>query len=339
MKSSLKAKLLQCNAFMLSMPGVPCVFYPHWKEYKNEINAMILARKAAGVHSESPVSDQCDASGYRATVTGTKGTLILELGNRVSSSQAGYTKAASGTGYAIWVKTSTNAAPTLIVSPGSQTYKTESLKVTMTAVATNGTPTIYYTLDGTNPKNSSTKKKYSSPLTITGTVTLKAYATLSGVDSEVQTHTYTYQAPQVTPITVAFQKPASWSKVYLYSWTDKGSVTEYTGKWPGTQMTKVNASGMYYHQFDASLKEINFIFNNGSGTQSSDLRTDEDVCYGWEAGDAKLIDCPGTDVEDVVSPVTPKLDINQPMYNMLGQPVNATYRGIVIQNGNKYLIL
>lgn len=339
MKSSLKAKLLQCNAFMLSMPGVPCVFYPHWKEYKNEINAMILARKAAGVHSESPVSDQCDASGYRATVTGTKGTLILELGNRVSSSQAGYTKAASGTGYAIWVKTSTSAAPTLIVSPGSQTYKTESLKVTMTAVATNGTPTIYYTLDGTNPKNSSTKKKYSSPLTITGTVTLKAYATLSGVDSEVQTHTYTYQAPQVTPITVAFQKPASWSKVYLYSWTDKGSVTEYTGKWPGTQMTKVNASGMYYHQFDASLKEINFIFNNGSGTQSSDLRTDEDVCYGWEASDAKLIDCPGTDVEDVVSPDTPKLDINQPMYNMLGQPVNATYRGIVIQNGNKYLIL
>jgi hypothetical protein len=104
-------------------------------------------------------------------------------------------------------------------------------------------------------------------------------------------------------------------------------------------MTKVNASGMYYHQFDDSLKEINFIFNNGSGTQSSDLRTDEDVCYGWEAGDAKLIDCPGTDVEDVVSPVTPKLDINQPMYNMLGQPVNVTYRGIVIQNGNKYLIL
>mgnify|MGYP002514082194 CR=1 FL=1 len=47
----------------------------------------------------------------------------------------------------------------------------------------------------------------------------------------------------------------------------------------------------------------------------------------------------GTDVEDVVSPDTPKLDTNQPMYNMLGQPVNATYRGIIIQNGNKYLIL
>jgi hypothetical protein len=65
-------------------------------------------------------------------------------------------------------------------------------------------------------------------------------------------------------------------------------------------MTKVNASGMYYHQFDASLKEINFIFNNGSGTQSADLWTDEDVCYGWENGKAKIIDCAGTDVDNII---------------------------------------
>ena len=65
-------------------------------------------------------------------------------------------------------------------------------------------------------------------------------------------------------------------------------------------MTKKNAKGLYYFTFDASVKEVNFIFNNGSGTQSADLWTDEDVCYGWENGKAKLIDCSGTDVEDVV---------------------------------------
>lgn len=33
-----------------------------------------------------------------------------------------------------------------------------------------------------------------------------------------------------------------------------------------------------------------------------------------------------------------ELDFNQPMYNILGVPVDATYKGIVIQNGRKYII-
>jgi hypothetical protein len=46
----------------------------------------------------------------------------------------------------------------------------------------------------------------------------------------------------------------------------------------------------------------------------------------------------GTDVEDVVID-TPVLDAAKPMYNVLGQQVDATYRGIVIQNGCKYIKL
>jgi hypothetical protein len=42
-----------------------------------------------------------------------------------------------------------------------------------------------------------------------------------------------------------------------------------------------------------------------------------------------------TDVENVVRPV---LDINAPMYDVMGRQVDATYRGIIIQNGNKYLL-
>mgnify|MGYP003294177118 FL=1 len=32
------------------------------------------------------------------------------------------------------------------------------------------------------------------------------------------------------------------------------------------------------------------------------------------------------------------LDVNAPMYDVLGRQVDATYRGVVIQNGNKYLL-
>ena len=41
-----------------------------------------------------------------------------------------------------------------------------------------------------------------------------------------------------------------------------------------------------------------------------------------------------TDVENVRQP----LDLNAPMYDVLGRIVDETYRGIIIQNGNKYLL-
>ena len=39
-----------------------------------------------------------------------------------------------------------------------------------------------------------------------------------------------------------------------------------------------------------------------------------------------------------VENVRPTLNVNAPMYDVLGRQVDATYRGIIIQNGNKYLL-
>ena len=39
-----------------------------------------------------------------------------------------------------------------------------------------------------------------------------------------------------------------------------------------------------------------------------------------------------------VENVRPALDLDAPMYDLLGRQVDATYRGIIIQNGNKYLL-
>ena len=40
--------ILACNAFMLAMPGTPCVFLKHWLDYKNDIKKMIEVRKRVG---------------------------------------------------------------------------------------------------------------------------------------------------------------------------------------------------------------------------------------------------------------------------------------------------
>lgn len=85
MTPALKGRLMQANAFLLSMPGVPCVFYPHWQKYKEDLKPMIVARKWAGVHSESEVKDEYStATGYQATVVGKYGWLILCLGDKAT---------------------------------------------------------------------------------------------------------------------------------------------------------------------------------------------------------------------------------------------------------------
>ena len=44
----------------------------------------------------------------------------------------------------------------------------------------------------------------------------------------------------------------------------------------------------------------------------------------------------GTHVDEVTTPA--QLDMNAPMYDVMGRQVDKTYKGIVIQNGNKYLL-
>ena len=340
MHPDIKDRLLQANAFILSMPGVPCIFYPHWKAHGDAIKPMILARKAVGVHSESAVSDEVIGNGYRAVVTGSKGSLILELGDACSSQSWGYSEVAAGPGYKMYI-TYEASAPLLTIHTPSTSYRTSTMSVKMTTVGFGGTPTIYYTLDGTDPKSSSTKQTYSGQLAISGTVTLKAYAELGGMQSEVQTYTYTYIPPQEAPITISFKKPSTWDKAYLYTWTADEELP--TGSWPGVLLEDMNGAGFYYHILNTTqAREIYFIFSNGAGIQSKDLLTYEDVCYGWKNENAVPVTCAQggvtTDIEEALSPMKiPNLDVNLPMYNVLGQRVNETYHGIVIQNGYKYV--
>lgn len=96
------------NAFMLCSPGTPCVFWPHWTQYKSQIKQMIAIRNAVGVHNNSAVrvlksTKDC----YMAEVTGSKGKLVVKIGSAMVS-PSGYTDSdikATGNGYCIWTKT------------------------------------------------------------------------------------------------------------------------------------------------------------------------------------------------------------------------------------------
>ena len=100
-------KVLQCNAYMLSMPGVPCVFWPHWVTFKEEIKKMINARYKTGVHSESSVNDEAGNGYYKATIYGKNGEIRLLLGpnSGYNTTPQGYTLAVKGTNYGVYYKT------------------------------------------------------------------------------------------------------------------------------------------------------------------------------------------------------------------------------------------
>lgn len=102
------------NAFMLCSPGTPCVFWPHWSQYKAEIKKMIAIRNAVGVHNNSKVNViKTSRNCYMAEVTGSKGSLVVKIGSEMAS-PSGYTDAdikASGTDYCIWTKTDVPDVP------------------------------------------------------------------------------------------------------------------------------------------------------------------------------------------------------------------------------------
>lgn len=93
-----KDYVLQASAYMLMMPGIPCVFYPHWVSYKDEINELIAIRKQAGIHSQSEVlEEESGQYKYHATIQGHRGKVIVRVGkNRSKTQPEGYELAVEG---------------------------------------------------------------------------------------------------------------------------------------------------------------------------------------------------------------------------------------------------
>ena len=260
MTSANKNNVLQANAYMLSMPGVPCVFYPHYYKYKSEIQAMIRARKSAGVHNMSNVTVNEVSSGKLiATVQGTKGKLMLKLGSDTST-PSGYKVVAQGSGYAMFVESSVSIVDpkpvaTLNISPAGGKYL-EAQKVSI--VCTDATAKIYYTLDGSEPTTDS--QLYTSAITISQNTVLKVFAVTSTSKTKVYTHEYRF-VDKNTPITVKCYKPASWAKVNIWAWNASGDLIK--GTWPGVAIND-DGDGWWSYTFDiATVRPVNVIFNDG----------------------------------------------------------------------------
>lgn len=76
-----RANVEAANAYILAMPGTPCIWISHWKPYKYTIKKCILARKIAGVtNTSSIIKSEGQDNGYVLIVKGDKGNVMLLLG-------------------------------------------------------------------------------------------------------------------------------------------------------------------------------------------------------------------------------------------------------------------
>ena len=259
----LRKDTIAANAYMLAMPGTPCIFQPHWNAYKSEIKEMIAARKYAGITNMSNYANkQSKKTLYVNEVTGTKHKLLVAVGNDADkyAGETGYTKILSGYHYAYFLS---NDAETSWTSMPSGSYE-EGFKTTLTAVSQTEGAKLVYTLNGSTPTAKSTTVESGKEISINGTCTLKVGLLVNGEVRNIATHQYTIEKFKAYKFMVYVNADAvKWSPLYCYTWKKAASV-----EWPGEKMTETKTIGgktWYYKEvsIDNANELVNIIFNNG----------------------------------------------------------------------------
>lgn len=260
----LRKDTIAANAYMLAMPGTPCIFQPHWNAYKSEIKEMIAARKYAGITNMSNYANkQSKKTLYVNEVTGTKHKLLVAVGNDAAgyAGETGYTKILSGYHYAYFLS---NDAETSWTSMPSGSYE-EGFKTTLTAVSQTEGAKLVYTLDGSDPTSKSTTVESGKEISINGTCTLKVGLLVNGEVRNIATHQYTIEKFKAYKFMVYVNADAvKWNPLYCYTWKKKESV-----EWPGEKMTEtktISGKTWYYKEvsIDNAAEVVNIIFNNGT---------------------------------------------------------------------------
>ena len=263
----LKRDTLAANAYMLAMPGTPCVFQPHWRAYKQEIKSMIEARKLAGITNMSNYTNKmAQTTCFANETTGNKAKLIVVVGNNTKAytPSTDYAQILEGYHYRYYLSKS---AETAWCNIPSGEYEA-GFKAKLTAVSQNSNAKLVYTTDGTDPTAKSKQVATGSTINIDETCTLKVGLLINGTVTGIRTYKYTVKAFEPYTITVYANadQVTNWgSAMYFYAWNSSGDFTE---KWPGTAVTAtktLNGKKWYYMDFKIKSKDaiVNIIFNQG----------------------------------------------------------------------------
>lgn len=366
----LKKDTLAANAFMLAMPGTPCVFFKHWIKYKSEIKAMIEARKLAGITNTSAYSSFRSNSGYFANVIKTDNTnrLLVVVGNekQVEPNSNQWTKILSGYHYAYYLA---NTLETAWADKGSGEF-TSAFDVTLTAVSATSDAKLVYTTDGSDPTASNgTQVSSGSTIKIDSEkdVTLKVGLLIGSTVSGIITRSFKYKEaekePEVTipdfctvnegEICAFFEAPPTWTNtIHCWAWADSpaDNFTYANKNWPGVACAELgraaNGNKVWKWTWDGT-KEKNsratqpekIIFNNNGQPQTGNMTFVNGGYYAYDTttqGELK-----GTVTTGIDAIYHYDSNVSANIYSLDGRLVssdgnlNSLPKGIYITNGKK----
>jgi len=358
----LRKDTLAANAFMMAMPGTPCVFLKHWQEYPTEIKAMVAARKAAGLNNESSYANFRTSQKYYAIIskTNNENRLLAVMGNvadiEATITEQQWVKVLEGYHYAYFFPATMNTA---YVDLATGIYDKEQKARLVAVTATEGAQLVY-TTDGSDPTAQSTKAASGTTITIpTGTTTLKVALLTGSAVSGMVTRTYTVRKPASDEIVIPsfcqvnegeicafFEAPRNWTQtIKCWAWDTNANNVNYTGgTWPGVECTKLgsadNGNIVWKWTFKASdfkgaagaaKKPSHIIFSSNGSPQTEDL-VFVDAGYYTEKGFFAA-------VPSGINDITVDKPVDTAIYTLDGRRVKTVTRpGIYIRNGKMVIM-
>lgn len=355
---------LAANAYLIAMPGTPCVFYTHWLAYKNEIKAMVDARKTAGItNTSSFLNLKSEAGCYaNAVKVGGESKMVVAVGNNVASftPSSAYTLVLSGYHYRYFLAKSLE---TVWADRSSGVYN-DAFKVKLTAVSNTSDAQLVYTTDGTTPTASSRKVASGTDIDIEESCTLKVGLLISGSVSGIIERNYTIKKNNFEPKTITVycrvgDGVTGWTSMNYWTWSDFGHAPTNTS-WPGDRITdtkQVDGKTWYYKDFTLTSEDdyVNFVFSNGNGSpQSVDVENvnatkffvirNEKNAQGHylidDVSSASSVECINTVTDNQSSPLNVyttdgRLVRRLPAGTSESDALNSLPRGMYIVNGKK----
>lgn len=248
--------VLAANAFILAMPGTPCLFWPHWTLYKNELKKMVKARQAAGITNTSSITYQSNwgSNAHVIKVQGTQGEVLMICGYAENYDTSGYKAVSVGNGtnpnYAYFVSDNVDLGHLLATPQVSKPAGAYTPGMTTTLSASEAGATLVYTTDGSDPTPSNgTQVSGSTTLTFDETTTLKAGVLVDGDVLNIESFTYTLSddAGRI------YARSATGRAMYFYAYDGD---YQPNGNWGEgnrvTTTTEINGETWYYYDYDLS---------------------------------------------------------------------------------------
>ncbi|MCF0198460.1 MAG: alpha-amylase [Bacteroidaceae bacterium] len=281
---------LQANAFLLAMPGTPCVFLTHWKAYKQELKSMIEARRLAGVTNTSTYTTQNATSNYyAASVQGQRGRLYVVVGKPASIASrlpfvaSTYVEILLGHGYRYLLSKDTEVA---WLDLASGKYDT-AIDVRCIAVSNQRDAQLVYTLDGSTPTAQSATIESGQSLHLEQSCTVTLGLLVGGEVKHTVRHHYDV-TPFIPRQATVYCRPmatlvSQWPTMNYYLWTRGG--TQVNGNWPGKRIAEtVEIGGQTWFvqtvAINSPRETLNAVFSTGDGNpQSVDVSDIDETAF------------------------------------------------------------